>query len=702
MKRCRERHSSHLKQSLVQNQFNKNRLRPLSGLVLMGLLATTAQAGKIISVPSASGAEGFGGWNENNIDVILNGINSFYLPADGAYFFSVDSDHTYIANVDDGAGTITGIALAKDWPVGEPPGIKIVNDDDLVKAPKPANCIMATSYLADHYLDSDDPQQVLCSGPFQSHKRYKLAMLPTGFDGIDLVFNVEEEAGSRTYQVFQKINNWTDGRLQGFTVQVGTGVGANFKTASAAGIALADLNISVPTEIWPEDAEVAVFSAGLFGPLDKHTGNVGFFDPEQRAGFIINEHVVGAPLTDTLTADTTLGSDYNEVPAGATNQFGPWIADNMLPYGVFFDDDGNPETDAALLAWYGYNPELNALGWMGGSEDDFAEVTAEEIETMGENLAFTMGEIDDLVNVGLDYVITIGDISTFNSSTVTIRVIPTADTSGTLLPPYVGEDGHPVTPVPELVFTSSDAAVLLDPNPEFVVDSLLTARVGDADLNMDPLVLEEVDVAISTDTGLSGTLTLIEQGENRGVFVASLPDEYSAVAIGTVVTMTYVDADNGTEVSETKTSSSTAVEAVLSADVTITEMDFPETITDRDREELEIEILNAGADAVSGSVVITGSDGSEFTGEFTDLDAGEDEDFEFKWRAKLDDRNVAETVNWFVTVTVDGQIVDEASATTVIEPGERGKKDDDDDDDDDDDGNGNGNGNGNDDHDDDD
>ncbi len=260
MKRCRERHSSNLKQSLVQNQFTKNRLRPLSGLVLMGLLATTAQAGKITSEQSASGAIGFGGWNEDNVTVDVNGTNSFYEPSDGSYMFDVDSDNTYQANVDDGDNTVTGIALAKDWPVGEPPGIKVINDDPGVKAPKPANCIMATSYLADHYLDSADPQQVLCSGPFQSHKRYKLAMLPStvdgvGSDAIDLVFNVEDEAGSRDYQIFQKINNWTDGRLEGFRVQIGVGVGAGFKTASAVN---ADLTISVPTEIWAAD-QLAVF-----------------------------------------------------------------------------------------------------------------------------------------------------------------------------------------------------------------------------------------------------------------------------------------------------------------------------------------------------------------------------------------------------------------------------------------------------------
>ena len=136
-----------------------------------------------------------------------------------------------------------GIVLAKDWPIGEPPGIKIVNDDTgKIPDGRPTNCIMATSYLDGAFLDSTDPQQVLCSGPFQSHKRFKVAMLPTtvadgaGFEeGIDLVFDVEAEAGSRDYQVFQKINNWTDGRLDGFTIEVGTGIGTDFVPASDAG-----------------------------------------------------------------------------------------------------------------------------------------------------------------------------------------------------------------------------------------------------------------------------------------------------------------------------------------------------------------------------------------------------------------------------------------------------------------------------------
>jgi len=70
--------------------------------------------------------------------------------------------------------------------------------------------------------------------------------------------------------------------------------------------------------------------------------------------------------------------------AAVANQFGSWLPDTTLPYGIFFDDDGNPETDAALLAWYGYNPDpsIAGLGWMGGSQDSdkpFSEIKADEI-----------------------------------------------------------------------------------------------------------------------------------------------------------------------------------------------------------------------------------------------------------------------------------------------------------------------------------
>ncbi|MDX2486094.1 MAG: choice-of-anchor F family protein, partial [Gammaproteobacteria bacterium] len=558
--------------------------------VSLAVISLTAQAGKITSVPAATDAlgftaSGFGGWNLDNVEVVLNGtqgdvlldvLNSWFDELTGAYNFAPDSDFTYQGNVDDGLGTIMGYTLAKDWPVGEPSGIKIVNDDSDVKLGKPTNCIMATSYLADHFLDSGDPIQVTCSGPFQSHKRYKLAMLPTTVDGagsesVDLVFNVEDEAGSRDYQVFQKINNWTDGRLEGFTIQVGFGVGDAF---TAAGPTNPNLYLTVPSAIW-SPTQLANFSEGLFGPFDDNTQTLGFFDPVQRAGFLIAEYVAApgtSEPTDTLHSAGTLGSDYAQIPplTGPASQFGPWLPNSMLPSGIFFDDDGNPETDAQLLAWYGWNPDLPVpgLGWMSGSQgfdndpatpgDAFEAIPDAEIVTMGENLSFTMDVIDDLVNVGLNYIVTVGDVSSFPAPTFTIRITPTADTSGIPAPAFVGE--IPDTP---LLFTSSDAEVLLEPNPGFVVGSLLTARVGDADLNQDPLVAETVTVSISSTSGLlDQAFMLTELGNNRGVFAATLPEEYSNVAVGTQVSMSYLDVNTDVDLltveNETKTSTTTA------------------------------------------------------------------------------------------------------------------------------------------------
>ena len=154
--------------------------------VSLAFLATSAQAGKITAVQSASGADGFGGFNLENIEVHLNGEPvSTFDESTGAYSFSDDSDHTYSNYVfdDDVSTTLMGYVFAKDWPIGEPPGIKVVNDDFDTKNGKPTNCIMSTSYLVDHFANSKDPQQVTCSGPFQSHKRYKLAMLPSSVDG---------------------------------------------------------------------------------------------------------------------------------------------------------------------------------------------------------------------------------------------------------------------------------------------------------------------------------------------------------------------------------------------------------------------------------------------------------------------------------------------------------------------------------------
>jgi hypothetical protein len=127
-------------------------------------------------------------------------------------------------------------------------------------------------------------------------------------------------------------------------------------------------------------------------------------------------------------------------------------------------------------------------------------------------------------------------------------------------PGYVAVGVPPVIPV----FTSSDAIITLTPSPKFVPGSLLTTRVGDADLNQDPLAVETttVDVTTNNNSVEKYTLTLNELGPNRGVFVGNLPEAFSNVAVGMTVTVTYNDllgGSGGTIEPESITASSTAV-----------------------------------------------------------------------------------------------------------------------------------------------
>ncbi|MEH6610201.1 MAG: choice-of-anchor F family protein [Halioglobus sp.] len=662
--------------------------------------SVVVQAGKISTNQCTDSVAGFGGWSLDNVEILMPDGQTFDSSC-GTYDTDPEgASFSYAGDVKNGLGTIMGQVLAKDWPVGEPPGIKVVHDDQAVKPPKPQNCIMSTSYLEDHFLDSDDPQQVTCSGPFQSHKRYKLAMLPSTVEGvepgsgnekgIDVVFNVEAEEGERDYQVFQKINNWTGKRLEGFTIQVGTGLGDSFVAAGTlatdtetGGVGVANLSLSVPVEVWDSESQLANFSTGLFGPVDnQHDRPAGYFDPDTRAGFKIleyggSEDGNASGQIDTLHSDGPLGSSYSDLPAGAGatpgNQFGPWLPNSMLPQGIFWDDDGNPATDAQLVAWYGYNPSLLGLSWMNGAAGEFTQIPAGTIESWGSNLTYTMGEIDDLVNVGLNYIVTIGDVVDFGG-TFTIRITPQLDSSGAGDPAYKDQ-----TPAPILTFGSPAGVVEISPWPSFEVGSLLTARVGDGSLDLG----EEVTVNVRIDEGPDFPLTLIEQGEDRGVFAASLSDEFSNLDPGQSITVSYIDADNGNDETDLETSVTTIAIAEgepplpAPAEVAIIDLSVPESLFDGKTRVLSLSIQSSkeSESLASGSVTLTGSDaiGSSFTEEFVDLKIGGKKKFNFKWQAILEDPAVPETVVWTATLDLDEGESTETEGSTLIEVKVKGK-----------------------------
>jgi len=437
--------------------------------IILAGLALSANAGKIVNEDSGSPAIGVAGWNTDNItttcymsDGSALSCADWLTQADvGAYFLSdIYNDTTKV-------GQIAG----KNYPVGEPEGIRVVEGDTSVQAPNPQNCIMTTSYLEGAFLDSASPEKTICGSPFQSHKRFKVRMLPESVanvtdpaanpegKGIDIVFNVEDSGEATSYQVFQKINNWTDVRLAGYKLQLGFGTGSSFTPASSVpeiNDSANELSVTVDNNIWASN-EVATFAHGLFGPADQHFPPPGgYFDNTTRAGYVVQEYADDTDEVE-LNSGAKLGSTYDSTTGGTATsvQFGDWLPYSWIPQGIFWDDDNNPETDAQLMAWWG-DDGTGTYGWLQGQADSFAAVPETTLANwFSQPAIYFTGGIEDLVNVGLNYVINIDDTDiatdwptwngTTSTATFTVRVIPIVSTDQTV-PGYMDPANAPDLP----------------------------------------------------------------------------------------------------------------------------------------------------------------------------------------------------------------------------------------------------------------
>lgn len=563
-----------------------------TALGLSSMLPLT-QAGQIPGDPN--------GWDRDNVNVrifdvdgnlvdsvIWPDIDYSLLPADGSYQSDI-YDTTYIDGVS--GETLMATLVAKDPPVGIPPGLKVLNEQ-VVEPSQPENCIMATAV------------GITCGSGFQSHKRFKSLMQPSmvdgGVDSYDLVFDATTAGNDpiEAYRVFQKINNWTGQRLTGFRLELGFGVGAGFQNAFGTAAA-ANLTVDVETQFTNPDRQTN-FAHGLFGPVEPpnwgDTGAFtgGFFDDQTRAGYRIQE--VDSATYESIPDPTTGGifGKYENVlpedpgsPAGLAGfgQFGPWIPTAFLPQGVFFDDDDNPNTDDVLMAWWGYNtacataPTPVNTGnycWMYGDSNYYDWIDAQDpalgfvkdmitanyqpvsqatFTAWGSDARYYVDTIDDLANLNLNYVVHVGTVDaswpTWNGvdATFTIRVTPVQGANATAAPGYTG------TPHIALFNVSPVGTVSIRPSPEFVpVTDTLTMTVTDADLNVSPIAVDTVDVVLDnltsneTETGV----TLTETGVNTGVFTGTLPTGLGAsdgddsgtifAQAGESVQVTYVDA----------------------------------------------------------------------------------------------------------------------------------------------------------------
>lgn len=559
---------------------------------------TAANAGIITSVPANMdhAPEGFGGWNLDNVQVQIvfaDGTVDDYAsfnPEDGSYMMG--PANRYLSNlfdrefIDGLSGEIQTASLAGGfWPMDEPPGIKVLNDAAGVSAPWPVNCIMATTYLElpedpeSGYLDTLNPVQTSCASDSGAQLRSQIMMGPAalGDGAIDLVFNVEPDDTSRDYQLFQQISNFTGERLEGFTLEVGFGIGDSFQKASAVLAPLTELHLSVPHELWYFD-ELANFPDSLFAEADGvEILQDGFFD-DQPAGFGINEWQQPGMLYDTLNGNFPLGSNYVDVPPGAgvdpdnQYQFGAWLPDSWLPWGIYLDADDNPETPAELQAWYGWNPDLEpapGFSWMYGSNrdpdsqaDDFLPLDPALLAQWTLDPRYRVQKIQDLIKMNLNYLVTVGDISTWPSyddttnpeapvATFTLRINPTREDPATPPPGYVGE-----VPEPGLSFTDPAGAVYVEPTPEFLVGERLSLMVTDGNVG-DPATVDTVEVMLSAEGGDSEVVTLTEISADRGVFLGSINTAYGIptrnggdgilyTSVGELVSVSYYDADDGT------------------------------------------------------------------------------------------------------------------------------------------------------------
>jgi len=425
----------------------------VSLLALAGVMSATvthADVGRITS--------GSDGWNTEN--VVTKFFDEEGNPTDVLDEGDVFMSYVYDKAVSDSTAVHMGSVIAKNPPVGEPQGVKVVNGAK--------NCIISTAFLdeADYEANPDaeadfsNQTPVTCSSPFMTHKRYKVLLLPETVNGgdvdsVDMVFNVENDTSTDeaiSYTVYQKINNWTDSRLDGYILEVGYGMGSDF--TPAADIEGANLTF--------DNTANSTFSHGLFGPIEEGKFDENGFFSTKNAGY----EASGEGLT-TFTGSTTIG-EYSDIE-------GTWLPDSWVPYGIFFDDDGDPETDAALMAWWGKGTD-GTYQWMYGQLDhytdatlpegmteDFAAVSAQQIldwlpETIVEGTVnpYSIEPIEDFGNLNLNYAVNVGDISNWPGATFTIRVTPIK--SDDAAPEYTQEANLP----PQL----GDVPVVIEPEPE--------------------------------------------------------------------------------------------------------------------------------------------------------------------------------------------------------------------------------------------
>lgn len=344
---------------------------------------------------------------------------------------------TYNSIIYKADGSTNGRIVWKHGDV-QPDGLKVVNGDDQ----DGTNCLMTTGY---NPYDLSDKQ---CSDPLQSSKRTKVKNTVSA--PVEVDFDVIS-GPTTSYRMLQKLTDATVAdRWSGFTIELGTRDAAgNFvPSGNGDGLGFSDNKGNMwSTTVTTDTQKDLIFSAnwaqGLAGPADKYHPEPGYFNPTERmiSSMAANENTI----TSTGISDT-----YTRV-------FGNWVNSAGAPIAIFWDDDGDINTDNHLMGNCADSVNLVHVGTHTGDDItglacDGTWVTHRGVnpgtpETLGD-LETTLGQpvydsitaaiaaveagvetnpmymdyIEDAANLGLNFWITIDD--TFVGDNMVIRYTP--------------------------------------------------------------------------------------------------------------------------------------------------------------------------------------------------------------------------------------------------------------------------------------
>lgn len=146
----------------------------------------------------------------------------------------------------------------------------------------------------------------------------------------------------------------------------------------------------------------------------------------------------------------------------------------------------------------------------------------------------------------------------------------------------------------------------------FDPNELICFSVTDVDQNLDTLIAEMLSVSLESSSGDNETVTLTESGANTGVFSACINSSSSVVGsdengqiyapIEAILTLTYIDTDDDSDICEEQISINSPTPNVLITNTLMTPEDGVALVGDQVR--FDIRVLNSGPTTLT-SLILT-------------------------------------------------------------------------------------------------